>query len=272
MVSILIIARNEEKDLPGCITSIKWCNDIHVYDSFSTDNTTKIAVNLGAKVTQSKFEGYASQRNKALNTLTFKNEWVFLLDADERFPSHLKDTLSTVLKSVDKSVSAFRFRRRDYLGNTWLKHAQISPFFIRLIKIGSATYHREINEVLKINGKIEEVDDYFEHYPFSKGITHWITKHNLYSEMEAIRLIEERKDEINFSIMKAVFDKDFNVKRYHQKGLYYKLPGRPLIKWFYMMFFRMAFLDGFAGLTYATLQSIYEYFIVLKVRELKKKH
>ena len=67
---------------------------------------------------------------------------------------------------------------------------------------------------------------------------------------------------------KALFSSDFAEKRYHQKGIFYKLPGRPFIKFLYMVIGRRAFLDGSAGVTYATLQSIYEYFIVLRTREL----
>ena len=61
---------------------------------------------------------------------------------------------------------------------------------------------------------------------------------------------------------------DFHTRRLHQKALFYRLPARPLVKWFYMVFVRRAFLDGSAGLTYAALQCFYEYLIVLKTREL----
>ena len=90
--------------------------------------------------------------------------------------------------------------------------------------------------------------------------------------MEAQRFIQEKSGEFQFSILKAFFSKDFHQRRYHQKGLFYKLPGRPIIKWIYMVFIKRAFLDGFAGVTYATLQSIYEYFIVLKTQEILNKN
>jgi hypothetical protein len=162
-------------------------------------------------------------------------------------------------------------RRKDFLFGKWLKHAQISPFYIRLVKKGNARYHREINEVLEVSGKISDLKNSFDHYPFSKGISHWIDKHNRYSCMEAQRFIQEKSGEFQFSILKAFFSKDFHQRRYHQKGLFYKLPGRPIIKWIYMVFIKRAFLDGFAGVTYATLQSIYEYFILLKTQEILAK-
>jgi hypothetical protein len=84
-----------------------------------------------------------------------------------------------------------------------------------------------------------------DHYPFSKGIARWVEKHNLYSTMEAELIVRNQ-------------------------GLQNPLPGRPLLKWLYMMFARGAILDGPAGLTYATLQSFYEYLIVLKTKELRR--
>jgi hypothetical protein len=67
---------------------------------------------------------------------------------------------------------------------------------------------------------------------------------------------------------KALFAKDFHVRRVAQKAIFYRMPARPLIKWLYMMFVRRAILDGWAGIAYANLQSIYEYLIVLKTKEL----
>jgi|SRR5450432_264392 len=268
MISILVLTKNEEKDLPKCLESVNWCDDIQIFDSFSEDKTVEIAKQYGAIITQRKFDGYASQRNAALESLYFKYPWIFILDADERIPLDLVNNIRLALANAPVEVDGFRIRRRDYLGDTWLKYSQISPFYIRLIRSGKGKYNREINEVLEVEGKVLNIDGYFCHFPFSKGFTHWLSKHNNYSTMEAKRWIEEHNGDIKFSIKKAILSKDFNEKRYHQKGLYYKLPGRPLLKWIYMVFWRRSFLDGSAGMTYATLQSIYEYFIVLKTHEL----
>jgi len=268
MISVLILTKNEAQDLPGCLQSISWCDDIHVFDSFSDDETVTIAKKYGAIVTQRKFDNYASQRNSALDHLVFKYPWLFILDADERTPEILITELKELLINVDHNVSGFRIRRKDFLNDTWLKYSQISPFYIRLIRVGKARYHREINEVLEVDGDVLETIGYFNHYPFSKGYFHWLNKHNMYSNMEAKRWIEENDNNIEFSLKKAFFSKDFSEKRYHQKGLFYKMPGRPILKLGYLLFWRMAFLDGSAGFIYSTLQAIYEYFIVLKTKEL----
>jgi len=267
MISVLILTHNEELDLPACLASVAWSDDVHVFDSCSTDRTAEIARAAGAHVTTRTFDGYASQRNAALTTLPFKHDWIFILDADERPAPALAAEMQGAVLAPPASVAAFRLRRRDYLWNTWLKHAQISPFYIRLIRRGHARYIREVNEALEINGAIGQLTAPLDHYPFSKGIAHWITKHNTYSTMEA-QLLLTGAATADASLRTALFEKDFHRRRTAQKAIFYSLPGRPLLKWFYMMFVRGALLDGPAGVTYATLQSIYEYFIELKRKEL----
>ncbi|AKD57251.1 glycosyltransferase family 2 protein [Spirosoma radiotolerans] len=268
MISVLILTKDEEQDLPKCLKSVSWCDDIHVFDSFSNDRTVEIAQKAGAIVTQRKFDSYAAQRNAALRDLPYKYPWLFILDADEQIPGQLLSVMQEHIQKATDTTNGFRLRRRDYIGKKWLKYSQMTPFYIRLVRLGKAHYHREINEVLEVDGTVEEIDGYFNHYPFSKGFRHWLNKHNQYSSMEAKRWVEEHKGNIKFSVKKALLNRDFSDQRYHQKGLFYKLPGRPLIKWFYMVFWRLSFLDGQAGLTNATLQAIYEYFIVLKTKEL----
>lgn len=268
MISVLILTKNEQQDLPGCLESVKWCDDIHVFDSFSNDLTLQIAAEAGAKITKRKFDNYASQRNASLKEIDFKYDWIFILDADERIPNALKIEILNVIPNLNSSINGFRIQRKDYLNEKWLKHAQMSAYYIRLIRRNKAKYHREINEVIEVDGEILNLKNHFDHYPFSKGYKHWLNKHNDYSSMEARRWIDEQNGSIEFSIKKAFFSADFSEKRFHQKGLYYKMPFRPLIKWIYLVIIKKSFLDGYEGITVATLQSIYEYFIVLKTKEI----
>jgi len=268
-ISVLILTKNEERDLPGCLASVAWSDDVHVFDSHSTDCTVAIAAARGARVTARAFDGYASQRNAALHGLDFKHPWVLSLDADERVPSALAAELAEFARSPPPGVVACRLRRRDFLGARWLKHAQISPFYIRLVRPRHVRYEREINEVLEADGIVHDLEQPFDHYPFSKGLSHWIAKHNAYSTMEASCALASRRGATAFSPAKAFFARDFNERRLHQKELFYRLPLRPLVKFLYVYLYRGGFLDGSAGLTYAVLQSLYEYLIVLKTRELE---
>lgn len=270
MISILILTRNEEIALPGCLDSVQWSDDIHVFDSLSSDRTVAIATAARATVRQRAFDGFASQRNAALASCPFRHEWVLILDADERVPPALADELRAFAGSAAPGVAAARIRRRDFFMGTWLKHAQISPFYLRMVRPAQVRYEREINEVLKVDGGIAELREPFDHHPFIQGISHWIARHNQYSTMEARMVQATRSGKVPFSRLKAFFARDFNERRFHQKELFYRLPARPLVKWLYMVIWRRAFLDGRAGLAYARLQSIYEYMIVLKTRELAR--
>lgn len=271
MISVLILTKNEEQDLPGCLASVSWCDDVHVFDSFSEDRTIEIAQEAGAKITQRKFDNWSAHQNWGLANISFKYPWVLYIDADERVSLGLKEAL-TAFDSQESEVVAYEIQRRDFAWNgRWLKHAQISPFYLRFFRPDKMRYERLVNPVSLPDGPVGRLKGYLDHYPFSKGFRYWLQRHLSYADMEAAMRLEDMGRGTSFSLRKALFSKDFTEKRFHQKGLFYKMPGRPFIKWCYMVVWRRAFLDGIAGTTYATLQSIYEYFIVLKTKELISK-
>ncbi len=266
MISVLILTKNEEQDLPGCLASASWSDDVHIFDSESTDLTAAIARAHGARVTTRPFDGYARQRNAALQ-LPFRYPWVLVLDADERPTPELSAEIQQTVRSAPADISAYRLRRRDFLWGTWLKHAQLTPFYVRLIRPERVHYTRDINEQIEVQGRIGELAAPLDHLAFSKGLAHWVAKHNAYSTKEA-ELLASGDAVRAASLHQALFAKDFHERRVAQKAMFYKLPGRPLIKWLYMMFARGAVLDGHAGITYATLQAFYEYLIQTKCNEM----
>ena len=268
-ISILILTKNEQQDLPGCLESVAWCDDIHVYDSMSTDDTVKIAKQFGATVTQREFDTESIHKNWGLSNIPFKNQWVYHSDADERITAELAVALKDFVENPGEYV-ALRVRRRDYLIGIWLKNVTTSPFNIRLFKLGSVRYERLTNPITVVDGKVADTDKFFNHYPFSKGITHWFDKHNRYSTLEAAQIVNNRKTGTPFSLWKVIFSQDSNERRFHQKEFYYRLPLRPLLMFVMLYFIKRGFLDGRAGLTFAILRSIYEYMIVLKVDELQR--
>ncbi|PSB45430.1 glycosyl transferase family 2 [Cyanosarcina cf. burmensis CCALA 770] len=275
-VSILILTKNEEKDLPDCLESVSWSDDVHVYDSFSTDRTVAIAEQFSAKVTQrvtdstqSLFGGDESEhRNWGLRNIPFKYSWVFQMDADERLPAELATIIHNAVVNAGDKV-AFRVQRRDFFMDRWLKHVQASPFYVRLFRPDKMRYERIINPISIPNGSVGQLEGFINHYPFSKGISHWLERHNYYSSFEAQQIINNKVKKQTFSIQKAFFHSDFNVRRFHQKELIYRLPARPLIKFIILYILKRGFLDGKPGLTYALLQTFYEYTIDLKIRELE---
>lgn len=268
-ISVLILTKNEQQDLPGCLASVAWSDDIHVYDSMSTDKTVEIAEAFGAKVTKRPFDNWAAHQNWGVQNIPFKYPWVFYIDADERMTPELIAAVQAESKSPGDSV-AFRVQRRDFFEGTWLKHVQTSPFYIRLFRPEKMRYERLVNPISLAEGPVGQVQGYLDHFPFSKGIGHWVDRHNSYSKFEAEQIASNRRQNEDFSIIKALTAKDFHERRFHQKVLFYRLPLRPLVKFLLLYVVKRGFLDGRAGLRYSILQSIYEYMIVLKVDEMER--
>lgn len=265
-VSVLVLTKNEEQDLPGCLRSVSWSDDIHVYDSISTDRTVAIAESFGAKVTQRAFDNWASHQNWGLENIKFKHPWVFYIDADERMTPELISGIAAALASPNDTV-AFQVQRRDFFMSTWLKHVQTSPFYLRLFKPECMRYERLVNPISIPSGPVGKLSGYLDHFPFSKGIGHWIDRHNSYSKLEASQIVKNREAGEEFSFVKAFIERDFHKRRFHQKELFYRLPLRPFVKFLILYFGKLGILDGRAGLRYAILQAIYEYMIVIKVDE-----
>jgi glycosyltransferase involved in cell wall biosynthesis len=267
VISVLVLTKNEEQDLPGCLASVSWSDDVHVLDSMSTDRTIEIAREHGAQVTERAFDNWAAHQNWALANVPFRHPWVFYIDADERVTPALREAVLAAVEMPGEAV-AFRVERRDFFMGTWLRHVQVSAFYARLFRPERMRYERLVNPVSIPDGPVDTVHGYLDHFPFSKGISQWITRHNSYSTLEAQQIAANRKGQAGFSLRAAFFERDFHRRRYHQKELFYRLPGRPLAKFLLLYFVKRGFLDGRAGLTYSVLQAIYEYFIVLKTGDL----
>jgi len=268
-VSVLILTKNEEQNLPGCLQSVSWADEIHVYDSFSEDATIAIARDHGALITQRVFDNWAEHQNWGLRNIAFKHPWVFYLDADERVTTALVQGIAQAIEKPDSYV-AFQILRRDFFQGCALTHVQTSPYYQRLFRPEKMRYERLVNPVSLPDGPVGKVEGFLNHFPFSKGISQWLERHNSYSSFEARQIMNNRLSHSGFSLKKAVSSSDFHEKRFHQKEIFYRLPARPLVKFCLLYFLKRGFLDGKGGLTYAVLQSIYEYMIVLKTRELEQ--
>jgi glycosyltransferase involved in cell wall biosynthesis len=277
MISVWIPTKNEELNLPGCLDCLRWCDDIHVYDSGSVDRTLEIARAASATVTIRNagapgqlFGGdEAEHRNWAFRNLPFRYPWVLHVDADERVTPQFLESIRRAVSQPGDCV-AFEIQRRDFLAGRWLKHVQATPYYLRLFQPTQMRFERRINPVAIPSGPVGRVTGYLDHFPFSKGIQYWVERHNSYSTLEARQIVENRVRNSRFSLSKALFSRRFAERRYHQKELFYRLPFRPLTKFLLLYVAKRGFLDGGAGLTYATLQAFYEFMIVVKTRELSR--
>ena len=267
-ISVVVLTNNEEVEIVGCIESVYFSDDVHIFDSYSDDATIQVSEKAGAITHQRAFEGFASQRNASLRDIDYKYEWLLVLDADERVTPELVGELETLFENgIDDGTSAFLIRRKDYFMGTWLKHVQATPFYARLIRHKDAKYEREINEVVEVTGNTEKLSTWFDHFPFSKGMPFWLDRHNRYSTAEAGVILNNRSTE--FSLLKVFIEKDLGKRRVYQKELYYRLPFRGIIMFFVMYILKRGFLDGKAGFNYSILRAIYEIMIEVKVSEAK---
>lgn len=270
MLSVLILTKNEEHDLPGCLKSVAWCSDIVVYDSCSVDSTQSIAKSVGARVIERSFDNWSSHQNWGLRNIDFRYPWVFYIDADERLTPEAAAELIAIARTNDPVSVAFRIRRRDFFQGHQLRYVQTSSYYIRMFRPQFVHYERLVNPVTIVDGPVGDLQHPLDHYPFSKGLEHWLGRHNSYSTFEAQQILLNRSGKEPFSLRSVFFEPDFNRRRFHQKELFYRLPARPFIKFLLLYIIKRGFLDGRAGFTYALLQSIYEVMIVLKVHELEQ--
>lgn len=266
-ISVLILTLDEEINLPRCLASLSWCDDVVILDSGSQDATQKIATDWGARVVERPFDNYARQRNFGLKEIPYKHPWVLMVDADEEVPEGLVAEMGRAIAGCGDATTLFRMRRKDHFLGRWIKRSSGYPtWFGRLVRPDRVRVEREINEEFVTDGRIELLQNHLHHYPFNKGFACWIEKHNRYSTMEA-ELMKQRT--LEGPTWSGLFGCDPADRRRAVKALVYRLPFRPMLMFLALYVVRGGFLDGRAGLTFCLLRSFYEFMINCKVQEVR---
>lgn len=267
-ISIVILSFNEEDNIEPCLDALAWCDDVWVLDSYSKDSTVFIAKAKGAHVIQRAWEGFANQRNFALDDLPLKHEWVLHLDADEYITPEFAAEISRVAENAAKSkFTAFEVPFRMFFMGRWLRFGGTYPNCqvrfgrkdaLRFVQIG----HGQREKLLY--GRLGRLDECLFHFNFSKGIGSWISKHIIYAKDEAAHSLNGSSGGVNFSEGLTL------GTRLRRKIKHWTLnaPARYVLRFLYMYFLKFGFLDGRAGFHYCLLASIYEYFVLLQRREL----
>lgn len=268
--SVFIQTLNEEDNLPRCLASLTWSDDIVILDSISSDRTQEIVKAAGARFYQRKYDGRANNQNWAVENIDFKHAWVWYVDADEVTTPELANEMNSVTSDESRPEVAYFVRRRNMFMGKWLKHGGFYDVWIpRLWRPERIRWKRGANPVAIINGPTGYLRNDFVHYLFSKGLAEWFEKHNRYSSYEAAETVKELD---HGSIdWKALMCGDPVGRRIALKHLSFRVPARPVAKFVYSYLLRMGFLDGRAGFTYCALQSVYEYMICCKVKELRRR-
>ncbi|MCF0189847.1 MAG: glycosyltransferase family 2 protein [Marinilabiliaceae bacterium] len=269
-VTIVIPVKNEERNLPECLSRLDDFDEIVVVDSHSTDATKTIAEERGCRYVDFSWNGqFPKKRNWTLRNVPLRNEWVFFLDADEFVTPKFVSELRRVLTRGTECVGFWVNYTNDFMGKE-LKHGAAMPK-LPLFRKSAGEYEfidekrwshldMEIHEHPILNGKIGEIKSPIVHREF-KGLNHYIQKHNEYSDWEARRFIEKKESG------SATGELSFRQKvKYSLLDCWMCAP----LYFLYSYFYKLGFLDGTMGFIYAAYKMQYFFNVKAKIYEFKK--
>lgn len=178
----IIITLNEEENIEACIKSLRSvCDEIIVVDSLSSDNTREIAKKNGAVVYEQEYLGDGPQ--KAFGVPYAKNDWILSIDADERLDADFVQSVKGLTLSDPKT--AYAFRRKNYVGNHWIKAAGFYPDYVtRLYHRKEAGYLERKAHSKVIAPKIKKINSHITHYTYN-DFSHWMERLNWLSSRDA---------------------------------------------------------------------------------------
>jgi len=276
MISVLIPVRNEAGNIAACMESVGWADEIIVVDSGSSDGTAGLAKGNGARVVQFQWNGaFPKKKNWALETVAWKNEWVLILDADERVTAELASEIRAELENP-RADGYFINRRFMFLGK-WIRHCGYYPSWnLRLFRHQLGRYERvqtsdttcgdnEVHEHVVLSGASAHLKNDMLHYAYPDIYT-WMEKHNRYSNWEAE--VEFRGDQAGAP--NARIGKGLSARR-RLRVWSRRLPFRPSLRFLYSYVLKRGFLDGREGYMFCRLLATYEMLNVFKARERRKK-
>jgi glycosyltransferase involved in cell wall biosynthesis len=278
-VSVLIPAKNEQANLAACLESVARADEVFVVDSQSSDRSIEISESYGAKVVQFHFNGrWPKKKNWALDNLPFSNEWVLIVDCDERITPELWDEIAIAIQNPE--YEGYYLNRKVFFLGKWIQHGGRYPDWnLRLFKHKTGRYENlgteeirntgdnEVHEHVILQGKSGYLKNDMLHIDF-RDVFHWLERHNRYSNWEARVYLNilTGKDESG-TIGANLFGDAVQRKRYLKKT-WVRLPFKPLIRFILIYIVQRGFLDGKPGYIYARLMSQYEYQIGVKLYEL----
>lgn len=279
-VSVLIPAKNEEANLPACLTSVQRADEVFIVDSQSTDKSAEIAKNYGANIVQFNFNGrWPKKKNWSLDNLPFRNEWVLIVDCDERITPELWEEIAQAIQ--DEEYTGYYLNRRVFFLGKWIRHGGKYPDWnLRLFKHKQGRYENlntedipntgdnEVHEHVILQGKVGYLKNDMLHEDF-RDLYHWLERHNRYSNWEArvyYNLLTGQGD--SGTIGANLFGDAVQRKRFLKK-VWVHLPFKPFLRFILFYIIQRGFLDGKAGYIYARLLSQYEYQIGVKLYELR---
>ena len=275
-VSVLVAARNEERNLPACLESLRDVGEVYVIDSQSADATPEIARSFGAKVVQFHYQGgWPKKRQWAIETLPLANDWIFLVDADEALTPELSDEIRHAIENPD--IDGYYISLRMYFLGRLLRHGGAGFWKLSLFRRGKGGYEcrlkdqdtsmadMEVHEHVVVEGAKGRLKNPLVHRNV-ESLSRYIQKHDEYSNWEAkVWLAKEDNEQIQPSL----FGTQAQRRRWLKKN-FLRIPGAPVLFFLFKYVLGLGFLDGVPGLIYCGFQGVQVFHVKSKIDELRR--
>jgi glycosyltransferase involved in cell wall biosynthesis len=244
-LSVAIITKNEAENMPDCLGSIKFADQIVLVDSGSTDDTVNIASDLGCDVFIEKWGGFGPQKQFAIDKC--KHRWALILDADERIPSETALAIGNIVSTGSDDVAGYSFPRKNWFQDRWIKHLWGGDRIVRLFQkdLGRMT-SAIVHESVEVNGHVKALDVPIEHFT-ENDLSRILIKIDHYSTLGAQEAFAEGK---KATIRSASF--------------------RAAPAFFQSYFLKLGALDGTQGFTLSITDSVNKFFKYAKLSKLHK--
>ncbi len=240
-ISATIIAFNEDRNIVRAIESLRCCDEIIVVDSGSNDRTVELAANLGARVIENPWPGYASQKNFASEQAA--NDWILSIDADESLSEALEGEIWQIKKNGPRYDAYTVPRLAQYLGR-WILHSGWYPD--RKVRLFNRTRGRwtgdYVHESVQVDGRIGHLKSNLLHFTCSSLSEH-LKSMDQYTTLAAEQIVAQEKP----------------------IGLRHVL-AEPVWEFARTYFFKLGFLDGIEGLAIAYMAAMYNFVKYAKAR------
>lgn len=246
-VSVVIIAKNEEKRLEDCLKSAAWAEEIVVLDDMSTDRTVEIARKYTDKIFQRQMDIEGRHRNYAYEKAT--QPWVLSLDADERVTPELAEEIKSVTTSNQNGHICYAIPIKTFIGEEWIKGAGYYPAAkTRLFQKGKFRYEEaRVHPRALYEGSCGFLKGDVLHYS-CQTLEQWIGKFNRETTLEADKWITDGRNVRLSSILRKTVDRF--LKNYFGKGGWH---------------------TGFMGFLMSVFHGLYQLFSYAKYREMKRR-
>lgn len=239
-ITAVVLTKNEAENLPRCLKSLCWVEEIVVVDDFSSDKTVGIAKKFGAKIYKKKLSDFQSQRDWALGKV--KTPWVLFIDPDEEVPQNLKEEMRMAVKR--KGFVGFQFPRKNIIFGKWIKYSGWYPDWqLHLFKKDKGKYIGKVHERVEVGGKAGYLKSPLIHYNY-QSISEYLEKLEHYTTLAAESAIEGG-----------------------YKFKFQDLLRKPAEEFFRRFFAEEGFRDEVHGLALSLLQAFSELVLYLKVWE-----